>query len=279
MVHWFGIFRLPSQNREKTIVFTEADFITAGNFLVGNSDSWSWESGDLSKQKSNLPSDKQFLILRNAPCLRRAFSYKEEYVIVGSDGEDNARLLSESKDEDNLLSTKELPKPGTMKPITIIPSYFAVDKKEDLPLPYMEKSIKLCSATQESTHRVVHDSEDIICLRTYDISITYDNDHQTFRFWLTGYHEDGRPLQPELIFEDVRQSHVGKTVNIEDHPYLPGKHASVHPKIHGAAVKKMVKCRMSQGNVPEVSKCLSLFLEFVASVFPTIKYDCNIGFD
>lgn len=43
-------------------------------------------------------------------------------------------------------------------------------------------------------------------------------------------------------------------VNIEDHPYLPGKHASVHPKIHGAAVKKMVKSRMSQGNVSEVSK-------------------------
>ncbi|KAL0547250.1 hypothetical protein IC582_017179 [Cucumis melo] len=279
MVHWFGKFRRPSQIRERTMLFTETDFITAGHFLVGNFDSWSWESGDLSKQKSYLPSDKQFLILRNAPCPRRAFSYEEGYVIVGSDGEDNDRLLSESKDVDNLLSTKELPKPGTMKPITIIPSYFAVDKKEDLSLPYVEKSIKLCSATQESTHRVVHDSEDIICLRTYDISITYDNDHRTFHFWLTGYHEDGRPLQPELILEDVRKSHVGKTVNIEDHPYLPGKHASVHPKIHGAAVKKMVKSRMSQGNVPEVSKCLSLFLEFFASVFPTIIYDCNIGFD
>lgn len=43
-------------------------------------------------------------------------------------------------------------------------------------------------------------------------------------------------------------------VTIEDHPHLPGKHASVHPCRHGAVMKKIIDVLMSHGVEPEVDK-------------------------
>lgn len=43
-------------------------------------------------------------------------------------------------------------------------------------------------------------------------------------------------------------------VTIEDHPHLPGKHASVHPCRHGAVMKKIIDVLMSRGVEPEVDK-------------------------
>lgn len=35
--------------------------------------------------------------------------------------------------------------------------------------------------------------------RTYDLSITYDKYYQTPRLWLTGYNEEGLPLNKEMF--------------------------------------------------------------------------------
>ena len=43
-------------------------------------------------------------------------------------------------------------------------------------------------------------------------------------------------------------------MTIEDHPHLPGKHASVHPCRHGAVMKKIIDVLMSRGVEPEVDK-------------------------
>ncbi|KAG6510608.1 hypothetical protein ZIOFF_028633 [Zingiber officinale] len=68
-------------------------------------------------------------------------------------------------------------------------------------------------------------------------------------------------------------------VTIEDHPHLPGKHASVHPCRHGAVMKKIIDVLISRGVEPEVDKYLFLFLKFIASVVPTIEYDYTMDFD
>ena len=107
----------------------------------------------------------------------------------------------------------------------------------------------------------------------------YDKYYQTPRVWLTGYDESRMLLQPELVLEDVSQDHARKTVTIEDHPHLPGKHASVHPCRHGAVMKKIIDVLMSRGVEPEVDKYLFLFLKFMASVIPTIEYDYTMDFD
>lgn len=55
-------------------------------------------------------------------------------------------------------------------------------------------------------------------------------------------------VQTELFSNKMLQ------VTIEDHPHLPGKHASIHPCRHGAVMKKIIDVLMSRGVEPEVDK-------------------------
>ncbi|CAH7667089.1 autophagocytosis associated protein [Phakopsora pachyrhizi] len=51
---------------------TPEEFVAAGDFLCYKFPTWSWETGDSSKRRDFLPENKQYLISRNVPCLRRA---------------------------------------------------------------------------------------------------------------------------------------------------------------------------------------------------------------
>ncbi|KAL9666106.1 hypothetical protein QQ045_000428 [Rhodiola kirilowii] len=277
-------------------VLSVTEFVTAGDNLVSKCPTWSWESGEPSKRKPYLPADKQFLITRNVPCLRRAASVEEDYEAAGGevllDNEDDDGWLAthgnpkdKKSDEDENLPSMDTLEISSNKPIQSISSYFGGDDEEDIPdmADYGEPDnlIETDAATLQSTYLVAQEPDDdnILRTRTYDVSITYDKYYQTPRVWLTGYDESRMLLQPELVLEDVSQDHARKTVTIEDHPHLPGKHASVHPCRHGAVMKKIIDVLMSRGVEPEVDMYLFLFLKFVASVIPTIEYDYTMDFD
>ncbi|XWS45855.1 hypothetical protein CRYUN_Cryun14cG0015200 [Craigia yunnanensis] len=286
--------RTVSAFKEKGIL-SVSEFILAGDNLVSKCPTWSWESGEPSKRKSYLPSEKQYLITRNVPCLRRAASVEEEYEAAGGevllDNEDNdGWLATHGKPKDRNNVEENLPSMETLEikqneTVRSIPSYFGGEDEEDIPdmTDYEEADnvIETDAATLQSTYLVAQepDGDNILRTRTYDVSITYDKYYQTPRVWLTGYGESRMLLQPELVLEDVSQDHAHKTVTIEDHPHLPGKHASVHPCRHGAVMKKIIDVLMSRGVEPEVDKYLFLFLKFVASVIPTIEYDYTMDFD
>lgn len=55
--------------------------------------------------------------------------------------------------------------------------------------------------------------------RRYDVSITYDKYYQTPRIWLFGYDENGSPLTPYAVYEDIMQDYARKTVTIDPHPH------------------------------------------------------------
>ncbi|XVF33576.1 hypothetical protein REPUB_Repub17cG0180100 [Reevesia pubescens] len=287
--------RTVSAFKEKGVL-SVSEFILAGDNLVSKCPTWSWESGEPSKRKSYLPSEKQYLITRNVPCLRRAASVEEEYEAAGGevllDNEDNdGWLATHGKPKDKSDAEENLPSMETLESrqnetVRSIPSYFGgAEEEEDIPnmADYDEADnvIETDAATLQSTYLVAQEPDDdnILRTRTYDVSITYDKYYQTPRVWLTGYDESKMLLQPELVLEDVSQDHAHKTVTIEDHPHLPGKHASVHPCRHGAVMKKIIDVLMSRGVEPEVDKYLFLFLKFVASVIPTIEYDYTMDFD
>lgn len=288
--------RTVSAFKEKGVLSIN-EFIVAGDNLVSKCPTWSWESGEPSKRKSYLPQDKQFLITRNVPCLRRAASVEEEYEAAGGevllDNEDNDGWLAthgkpkdtKSDEDENLpsMETLEISKRNTIQPIS---SYFGGEEEEEIPdMTEFEDTDNVIEnddpAILPTTYLMAHEPDDdnILRTRTYDVSITYDKYYQTPRVWLTGYDESRMLLQPELVLEDVSQDHARKTVTIEDHPHLPGKHASVHPCRHGAVMKKIIDVLMSRGVEPEVDKYLFLFLKFVASVIPTIEYDYTMDFD
>ncbi|KAK9127963.1 hypothetical protein Syun_016760 [Stephania yunnanensis] len=286
--------RTVSAFKEKGVL-SITEFIIAGDNLVSKCPTWSWESGEPSKRKSYLPLEKQYLITRNVPCLRRAASVEEEYEAAGGevllDNEDNdGWLATHGKPKENKLDEENLPSMETLdisknKTIQSIPSYFGGEEEEDIPDigDYNEPDnlIETDAASLQSTYLVAHEPDDdnILKTRTYDVSITYDKYYQTPRVWLTGYDESRMLLQPELVLEDVSQDHARKTVTIEDHPHLYGKHASVHPCRHGAVMKKIIDVLMSHGVEPQVDKYLFLFLKFMASVIPTIEYDYTMDFD
>uniref|UniRef100_A0A7N0VLA6 Autophagy-related protein 3 n=1 Tax=Kalanchoe fedtschenkoi TaxID=63787 RepID=A0A7N0VLA6_KALFE len=282
------------------------EFVTAGDNLVSKCPTWSWEAGEPSKRKPYLPADKQFLITRNVPCLRRAASVEDDYEAAGGevllDNEDDDGWLAthgnpkdKKSDEDENLPSMDTSEISSNKPIQSISSYFGGDDDESIPdmADYQEADnlVGTDAATLQSTYLVAQEPDDdnILLTRTYDeLScgscctppvIRYDKYYQTPRVWLTGYDESRMLLQPELVLEDVSQDHARKTVTIEDHPHLPGKHASVHPCQHGAVMKKIIGVLMSRGVEPEVDMYLFLFLKFVASVIPTIEYDYTMDFD
>ncbi|PKA61102.1 Autophagy-related protein 3 [Apostasia shenzhenica] len=287
--------RTVSAFKEKGVL-SVSEFVIAGDNLVAKCPTWSWEAGEPSKRKSYLPADKQYLITRNVPCLRRAVSVEEEYEAAGGE------VLLDNDDDDGWLATHGKPKETTaieeenlpsMETLEIskdrgvqsIPSYFGGEEEEDIPdmadFEHTENLVETDPATLQTSYFVAHEPEDdnILKTRTYDVSITYDKYYQTPRVWLTGYDESRMPLKPGLVLEDVSQDHAHKTVTIEDHPHLPGKHASVHPCRHGAVMKKIIDVLMSRGVEPEVDKYLFLFLKFMASVIPTIEYDYTMDFD
>ncbi|KAH7907301.1 putative E2-like enzyme [Hygrophoropsis aurantiaca] len=65
------------------------EFVAAGDFLAYKFPVWTWEKGDASKARDYLPSDKQYLVTRGVPCLRRATS-----LAYTDEDEDAERLLS-----------------------------------------------------------------------------------------------------------------------------------------------------------------------------------------
>ncbi|KAG9142147.1 hypothetical protein Leryth_007586 [Lithospermum erythrorhizon] len=262
--------RTVSAFKEKGVLSIN-DFILAGDNLVSKCPTWSWESGEPNKRKSYLPQDKQFLITRNVPCLRRAASIEEEYEAAGGevllDNENNDGWLAthgkpkeNRSDEEEDLPSMEALQISKKNTVQSISSYFGGEEEEDIPdmAEFVESDnvIESDPATLGNTYLVAHEPDDdnILRTRTYDLSITYDKYYQTPRVWLTGYDESRMLLQPEKVLEDVSQDHARKTVTIEDHPHLPGKHASVHPCRHGAVMKKIIDVLMSRGVEPEVDK-------------------------
>ncbi|CAN6305879.1 unnamed protein product [Urochloa humidicola] len=278
-------------------VLSVPEFILAGDNLVAKCPTWSWEAGDPSKRKPYLPADKQFLVTRNVPCLRRAISVEEEYDAAGAevvlDGDDDSEgwlathgVQASKPDEEEDIPSMDTLDIGKSDGIRSIPTYFSGGKKEeeeeDIPDmdTYEDTGDNLVAAEPSYFVAEEPDDDNILRTRTYDVSITYDKYYQTPRVWLTGYDESRMPLKPELVFEDISQDHARKTVTIEDHPHLlAGKHASVHPCKHAAVMKKIVDVLMSRGVEPEVDKYLFIFLKFIASVIPTIEYDYTMDFD
>jgi ubiquitin-like-conjugating enzyme ATG3 len=121
----------------------------------------------------------------------------------------------------------------------------------------------------------------LLKVRTYDLSITYDKYYQTPRVWMVGRSAEGQPLTGKEMMEDVMTDYANKTVTIEVHPHVSGPHASIHPCKHGKVMKTIVDNLMAaqqqtDGNEeagPSIEMYLFIFLKFVSSIIPTIAYD------
>ncbi|KIK78434.1 hypothetical protein PAXRUDRAFT_326481 [Paxillus rubicundulus Ve08.2h10] len=269
---------------------TPEEFVAAGDFLSYKFPVWTWEKGDASKARDYLPIDKQYLVTRGVPCLRRATSLA--YTDADEDAErllsfgdssgaadewvethagrkptlDSANTPGEIDDMPDLDGEHELA--SAMGNVSITSTAGAtISETPDLDdIPDMEEEDledgedEATAAPKPSVHSsggVIDASQidvangNLLQVRTYDVMITYDKYYQTPRIWLIGYDENRTPLTPPQIFQDVSADHALKTVTIEAFPHSATlQAASVHPCKHASVMKKVIE-RMNAGVVEE----------------------------
>ncbi|KAL3799288.1 hypothetical protein HJC23_013013 [Cyclotella cryptica] len=299
-------------------VLTPAEFVAAGDELVYKCPTWSWEGGDPSKRKKHLPPEKQFLVTRGVPCRVRASNLENVVGEVENEGCASALLMGEGGGEDDgewivsrILSEEEVKRREEEK---LVEDFDLLDGEMMEKLELSEKNggderPAVAAAVEEDEYADMADFEDdnvmtdeaaaisspttatnnnssdensnILKVRTYDLSITYDKYYQTPRVYLMGYSDTGSPLTGEEMMQDVIPDYANKTVTMEYHPHVAGVHASIHPCQHGAVMKTIVKnlTKESEGGGrdekagPSVEMYLFIFLKFVSSMIPTINYD------
>ncbi|KAJ7141423.1 autophagocytosis associated protein [Mycena epipterygia] len=263
---------------------TPEEFVAAGDFLAYKFGVWTWEKGDPSKCKDYLPADKQYLLTRGVPCLRRATSLA--YTDADEDAE---RLLSfgdsfDSNGGDEWVETHagrkanlDSANPGQIDDIPDLdaPAEDSVtqgvgalslggvaetpdlDDIPDMEEEGLEEEDDEATAAPKPTPGVIDASQvevangNLLQVRTYDVMITYDKYYQTPRIWLIGYDENRTPLTPPQIFQDISADHALKTVTIEAFPHSASlQAASVHPCKHASVMKKVIE-RMNNSVVEE----------------------------
>ena len=278
--------RTTSAFLEKGVV-TPEEFVVAGDYLVEQCPTWSWQGGDAKSAKSYLPEDKQFLVTRNVPCLKRArameeYAGKEEHlsgedegwVAAGGDGNGGSK-------DDDAPDMDEIPDFSALR-VDSRAKEDQNDDDDDADIPDMDDfdmcgdeeddASALPSSRAVTTVTTADDAGHILKTRTYDLSITYDKYYQTPRVWLNGYDERRRALDPAKALEDISAEHAKKTVTIDPHPHTSVPSASIHPCKHAPVMKKLIES-MGGDAAPSVEHYLFVFLKFIASVVPTIEYD------
>jgi ubiquitin-like-conjugating enzyme ATG3 len=176
-------------------VLTPEEFVLAGDELVYRCPTWQWEGGDESqKRKSYLPPDKQYLITRNVPCQNRVSSMETNLKMEDGDEDDDDWLVSsilERKDDDDDVDddfdildadgeVMEKPKPAPAEEIAA--GTTASDSKNDenddeyADMAVYEDSDVLVDddAAAVIAGSVDINADNVLKVRTYDISITYD---------------------------------------------------------------------------------------------------------
>lgn len=262
---------------------TPEEFVAAGDFLAYKFPVWTWEKGDASKARDYLPVDKQYLITRGVPCLRRATalaytdadedaerllaigdlsstgSEADEWVEThtgrpsGHDSAGNAGVIDDIPDLDGAGDVDHIT--GGVGNISLSGNANAeptetpdLDDIPDIEEELEDGDDEATAAPPKPTNEA-NDTADIevakgnlLQVRTYDVMITYDKYYQTPRIWLLGYDENGTPLTPPQIFQDVSADHAFKTVTIEPFPHSGNlRVASVHPCKHASVMKKVIE--------------------------------------
>lgn len=262
-------------------VLTPDEFVKAGDELVFKCPTWQWEGGDPKKKKSYLPDDKQYLVTRNVPCQTRVSSMETMMAMEGDDEGDwlvstvvKSQAIEDEfdiiDDEGEIITDEKLNPSETGEDANEDDEYADMADFEDDNIVEDEAAIPATAAT---------DDDNLIKVRTYDLSITYDKYYQVPRVWMMGYTaETHQPLTGKEMMEDVITDYANRTVTIEYHPHVSGPHASIHPCQHGKVMKTIVKnlVKSTEGDGdegPSVSLYLFIFLKFVSSIIPTINYD------
>lgn len=238
-------------------MLTPEEFVIAGDHLIRTSPSWSWESGEPSKIRPYLPPNKQYLVTRGVPSFRRISalevdSFIDENIFLNQEeegagggkegGEEGGGETKKVEEEwfythsgNTTSSSSAPPAAAASSQQQAPPAPTSSSNKEEEYLDMEDESLTLDEVTQGISHLKASGSgeatpgnDNLLKVRRYDVSLTYDNYYRTPRVWLFGYDENnGSPLEPTAIFEDVMTDYAKRTVTIDPHPHLSKPHGKI----------------------------------------------------
>ena len=261
--------------QKKSIFYEEGkltieEFIKAGDYLTSKCPSWKWCAAKEGFFNKLLPKEKQYLIT-TVSSYRRAEDYlknnETQEKIVEGDWVD-AELENKSKDAKKPVAV-DLEEGEEKKKIEVATN--VADDDDDFEIEGEEVPNNEKKDEDKKVEEKTQCSE--LKTRTYDVSVTYDFYYCVPRMWLFGYNEEGKPLKPEEMKEDVMPEYRNKTCTIEAQTCTGEQNISVHPCRHSLLLKKMIQDFQNSGKKLEVEMSILLFLKFLQSVVPTVNYD------
>lgn len=257
-------------------------FVTAGDYLVHQFPTWSWQAGDKSRTRDFLPTEKQYLIVRNIACTNRANNLETGIQEVDEDDFVNTLTSVQAAPIDDIPDMQITPEQVKRPEIGTIGAETPLDD-----LPDLDQLALPDDEDEPDTLR----ASNVVSSRSYDLYITYDKYYRTPRVWLFGWGETGNPLSVKEVWQDISGDHVGKTVTMEAFPHSASGNqmASVHPCKHSSVMKVFIdradkqaknKAAKERGTRVadhddgiRVDQYLVIFLKFIATITPTIEHE------
>lgn len=271
---------------KQTGEITPEEFVEAGDYLVYKFPTWSWSPAPPSKKRDFLPDDKQFLVTRKVPSYVRAL----EYLDVD---------LEEETDENGWTQTS---RPKSKQPEQ--EANTGLEEIDDL----IDEEAEDIDDNDDDEQETAPSNK-----RSYDLYIHYSTTYRVPRMYLVGYDNNGSPLTPDEMFQDISTDYRDKTVTIEKAPFLEDTTTiSIHPCRHAEVMKVLINRAIlakenklkkekeeenlikdvkklgladnedewehleideTQQDVVRVDQYLIIFLKFITSVTPGIEHD------
>lgn len=253
------------------------EFVQAGDYLVYKFPTWQWGSAPSKLKKDFLPPEKQFLVTKHVPSYQRA----QKYLSTGvSDDEEET--------EDGWVKSG-----STLNTV----HHFETNDVPDI------EGLDLIDDDAEDVESDGFQDLGHSSVRRYDLYITYSTSYRVPKMYLVGFDDNGIPLLPKQMFEDIAGDYRDKTATIEALPVALNTTAvSIHPCKHLSVMRVLMKHaqkkepdgdktvmqdvekstavsasaedtgRTEQAGI-RVDQYLVVFLKFIASVTPGIGYD------
>lgn len=169
------------------------------------------------------------LVTKHVPCHVRAAAYSgsaddEE---TNEDGWVTTARGSAPKSTAVSTSTSALPSTSTSQDHSQDEAYDIEDLEE----------IGLEDDSAQDAAVYVTDSKNA-STRTYNLFITYSTSYRVPKFYLSGFSQNGSPLKPDEMFEDIVGDYKDKTVTIEKAPFEEDLTLiSIHPCRHANVMR------------------------------------------
>ncbi|SCU91799.1 LAFA_0F05908g1_1 [Lachancea sp. 'fantastica'] len=287
---------------------TPEEFVEAGEYLCHMFPTWEWNRATSAvRGRDFLPPDKQFLVTRKVPCAKRA----EKLTTVAVDEGDkwNQEGLKDGDSaEDWVVEGANTEVAGTNKD-----NRAGQTNHVDIDEMLQDMELDPQGQNQDDYDDGVVEDDDIVLpsvpsdTRYYDLYIAYSTTYRVPKLYLVGFNNEGLPLSPQEMFQDIAPDYRSKTATIETLPFLnahvtsvsihPCKHANVMrvlmERIREVKSRKRRESNNTKAGVDtakptdddwedlqnevdgglRVDQYLVVFLKFIASVTPGIEHD------